>query len=210
MRGEPCPSRRDKRRAAMLEAAHRLFLERGYGATTLAEVVKCSGGSLTTLYDLFEDKEGLFHAVIAGQCTQIAESLEQAEMADLPPPQALRRFAESIFDIVLSKDSIALLRQVIAEAGQFPELGRTLFSIGVEVIQTKVDDYLRRQTERGLLEVDEPRIASTIFSEMILQQYRMRLLCGVPVTLTADEKQEHLDRALAVFLRAFGPSRRND
>lgn len=207
MRGEPCSSRRDKRRAAMLEAAHRLFLERGYGATTLAEVVKYSGGSLTTLYDLFEGKEGLFRAVIAEQCVQIAAALEQAEMADLPPALALRRFAETIFDIVLSKDSIALLRQIIAEASQFPELGRTLFATGVEVIQTKVDDYLRRQTERGLLEVDEPQSASTIFSEMILQQYRIRLLCGVPVVLTADEKQEHLDRALAVFLRAFGPAR---
>jgi AcrR family transcriptional regulator len=193
----------------MLEAAHRLFLERGYGATTLAEVVKSSGGSLATLYDLFEGKEGLFRAVIAGQCVLIAETLEQAEMADLPPAQALRRFAEAIFDIVLSKDSIALLRQIIAEASQFPELGRTLFATGVEVIQSKVDDYLRRQTERGLLDVSEPRMASNIFTEMILQQYRMRLLCGVPVSLTAEEKKVHLDRAMAVFLRAFGPTRRD-
>ncbi|MBR9972228.1 TetR/AcrR family transcriptional regulator [Magnetospirillum sulfuroxidans] len=209
MRDEPCTSRRDKRRVAMLEAAHRLFLERGYGATTLAEVVKCSGGSLATLYDLFEGKEGLFRAVIAGQCVQIAESLEQAEMADLPPAQALRRFAEAIFDIVLSKDSIALLRQIIAEASQFPELGRTLFATGVEVIHSKVDGYLRRQTARGLLDISEPRVASNIFIEMVLQQYRMRLLCGVPVSLTAEEKKAHLDRTLAVFLRAFGPAQRN-
>lgn len=208
MSSEPCCSRRDKRRNAMLEAAHRLFLERGYGATTLGEVVKLSGGSLATLYDLFDGKEGLFRAVIAGQCMLIAESLEQAEMADLPPAKALRLFAERIFDVALARDNIALLRQVIAEAVQFPELGRTLFATGIEIVHAKVEDYLARQTQRGLLNVDGPREAAEIFAEMVLQRYRLRLLCGLPVDLTPEERNAHFDRAMTVFLRAYGPGPR--
>lgn len=201
---EPCSSRRDKRRNAMLEAAHHLFLERGYGATTLGDVVKLSGGSLATLYDLFEGKEGLFRAVVAGQCALIAESLEQAEMADQPPAKALWMFAERIFDVALAKNSIALLRQVIAGAAQFPELGRTLFAAGVEVVQAKVEAYLVRLTQKGLLDVDDPKAAATMFGELAIQQYRLRLLCGVPIELTPDAKKAHLDRAVAIFLKIYG------
>ncbi len=203
--GEAGSSRRDKRRIAMLEAAHQLFLERGYGATTLGDVVKSSGGSLATLYDLFESKEGLFRAVVEQQCDLIAQSLEQSEMADLSPAEALRRFAERIFDVALAPDNIALLRQIIAEAVQFPELGRTLFATGVGVIDAKVEDYLVRQTRRGLLDVAEPRPAAELFSELVLQRYRLRLLCGLPAESSPQERAAHLDRVLALFLKAYGP-----
>lgn len=204
MRCDPCDSRRDKRRTAMLEAAHRLFLERGYGATTLGQVIKASGGSLATLYDLFEGKEGLFRAVVAGKCSLISESLEHAEMAERPPAVALRLFAERIFDLVMAKENLALLRVVIAEATQFPELGRTFFASGVEVVLEKVQAYLERQTQKGKLDVDDPVAAAAMFIEMILGQHRMRLLCGVPVDLTPDVKAAHLDRMVAAFLKICG------
>ena len=51
--------KREARRDAMLDAALELFLERGYGAISLTDVVKRSGGSLATLYELFGGKLGL-------------------------------------------------------------------------------------------------------------------------------------------------------
>ena len=52
------------RRRAILGAARELFLERGYAATTCADVVARSGGSLATLYALFGTKRGLFEAIL--------------------------------------------------------------------------------------------------------------------------------------------------
>jgi TetR/AcrR family transcriptional repressor of mexJK operon len=199
-------SRRDKRRAAILDAAHQLFLMRGYGATTLGDVVKISGGSLATLYDLFEGKEGLFRAVVAEQCAHLAQSLAVIETTDQPPATVLRRFAEQIFDVVLGRNGIALLRQVIAEATQFPELGQTLFTAGVEVIQARIMSYLVKQTQAGQLNVDRPDLAAIIFGELVFQHFRMRLLCGVPVDLSPAAKSAHLDYVMDIFLRIYGPS----
>src|SRR3546814_11941406 len=56
-------SPRERRQSAILDAAESLFLEQGYERTSLAEIVKRSGGSLATLYELFGNKQGLLRAI---------------------------------------------------------------------------------------------------------------------------------------------------
>lgn len=50
-------------RWAVLEAARRLFLERGYAATTVAAIAHDSGVSVETVYKAFGNKPGLVKAV---------------------------------------------------------------------------------------------------------------------------------------------------
>ncbi|MFP5317151.1 MAG: TetR/AcrR family transcriptional regulator [Acidimicrobiia bacterium] len=50
-------------RRAVLDAARRLFLERGYAATTVAEVAAEAGVSVETVYKAFGNKPGLVKAV---------------------------------------------------------------------------------------------------------------------------------------------------
>ena len=57
------PNARARRHVAILVAAEALFIEQGYERTSLAEIVRRSGGSLATLYDLFGNKQGLLHAI---------------------------------------------------------------------------------------------------------------------------------------------------
>src|SRR3546814_14932985 len=61
-------SPRERRQSAILDAAESLFLEQGYERTSLAEIVKRSGGSLATLYELFGKKQGLVPAIAARWC----------------------------------------------------------------------------------------------------------------------------------------------
>ena len=56
-------SPRALRHEAILDAAETLFIEQGYDRTSLAEIVRRSGGSLATLYELFGNKQGLLHAI---------------------------------------------------------------------------------------------------------------------------------------------------
>lgn len=50
-------------RWAVLEAARRLFLERGYAATTVAAIARDAGVSVETVYKAFGNKPGLVKAV---------------------------------------------------------------------------------------------------------------------------------------------------
>ena len=51
-------------RAAVLDAARRLFLERGYAATTVAAIAGEAGVSVETVYKAFGSKAGLVKAVV--------------------------------------------------------------------------------------------------------------------------------------------------
>lgn len=57
--------RLDRRRIALVAAAKALFIEKGYEGTTLGDIVERAGGSLSTLYKLFGNKDGLLEAVIS-------------------------------------------------------------------------------------------------------------------------------------------------
>ncbi len=74
-------TRRDIRRQAIMEAAAELFLDKGYAATSLADVVRRSGGSLQTLYELFGSKDGLFKALIESRCAQVTDVFDEADFA---------------------------------------------------------------------------------------------------------------------------------
>src|SRR4051812_18046574 len=51
-------------RRAVVAAAHDLFLEKGYGATTLNEVAKAAGVSVQTIYAQFGNKQAIVKQVL--------------------------------------------------------------------------------------------------------------------------------------------------
>ncbi|MEJ8546411.1 TetR/AcrR family transcriptional regulator [Brevibacillus borstelensis] len=53
--------RSEETKRLILEAAGRLFAERGYDAVTMREIAKAAGCSHTTIYIYFKDKEALLH-----------------------------------------------------------------------------------------------------------------------------------------------------
>ena len=58
------PSRRDKRRRAMLLAASELFTALGFEMANMQAIAASAGVTKATLYAYFGDKEQLFRAVI--------------------------------------------------------------------------------------------------------------------------------------------------
>lgn len=51
-------------RRAILEAAHRMFLEQGYAVTTVGAIAAAAGVSVETVYKAFGNKPGLVKAVV--------------------------------------------------------------------------------------------------------------------------------------------------
>ena len=62
------------RRAQVLDAATKVFIENGYGAATIDLVVSRAGASKATIYSFFGGKEGLFTA--AAEALRVKEPLE--------------------------------------------------------------------------------------------------------------------------------------
>jgi AcrR family transcriptional regulator len=194
-------TKRELRRQAILSAARELFLEKGYEATTLNDVVRRSGGSLATLYEMFENKPGLLRAMVHEHCTVISDTIDRAISAHQPPREALWAIAEPMFDKIMDAQATALFKAALAQ----PELGRQLYEAGPAAGQAKVAEYLALQAEEGVMDIDDPIEAAQMFFQMMFGHFHQKILFGVPVQLSQEERVRHFDRVLAAFLKIYGP-----
>ena len=62
-RDTPQTKRGHERCLSLLLSANELFLERGYDAVSLDDIVHHAGGSKASIYKFFGNKEGLFTAI---------------------------------------------------------------------------------------------------------------------------------------------------
>ena len=67
--------KKEQTRVALAEAGLRLFVERGYDETTLAEIAEAAGVSTRTIFGYFGSKEDILFANLQATCDAVAESV---------------------------------------------------------------------------------------------------------------------------------------
>jgi AcrR family transcriptional regulator len=105
----------------VIAIADALFIEKGYGGTSMATVAARARIGKQTLYRRYPDKAALFREVIRRRIDAlIAEPEDGAASRD--PLAELKSLGAAALETVLDSEFIRLYRIVIAEAGPFPEL----------------------------------------------------------------------------------------
>lgn len=198
------PSRREARREAIMVAATQIFVEKGYGATSLNDVVRLSGGSLSTLYDMFGNKAGLFRAIVTQRCELMTGVFENPDVHDRPVAEALNDLGVRFLAVLTADDTVTVMRSVVAEALQFPELAQVFYEAGPSQGRVRVAGYLEEQARRGILTLDDPQEAATDFCQLIIRDAQMNAMMGLPYPKTMGEIERHVSRAVGCFLRAYG------
>ena len=154
----------EQKRAAIVEAATRLFLDAGYAGTSLAKVAEAAEVSKATLFKQFPTKAALFDAIVT-------ESWKVEDEGDLPSPGDLRAGLTAIgrrYVALLTRPGMAaLFRIVIAELPRFPELGEAHFERGKMPYFDSVRRYLDTENALGAARLDDPELAATQFLGMI-------------------------------------------
>jgi AcrR family transcriptional regulator len=103
---------RDATRAALLAAARQLFTERGYAATSTAEIVERAGVTRGALYHHFPAKYDLFRAVFEQLEAELADDVARRALAGADALEQLRLGCRAFLDICLDP---AVQRIVIVE-----------------------------------------------------------------------------------------------
>jgi AcrR family transcriptional regulator len=81
--------RTETTRAALMEAARRLFVERGYAETATPDIVAAAGVTRGALYHHFTDKQALFRAVVEQEAGAVAVEIERGAPETLSAAEAL-------------------------------------------------------------------------------------------------------------------------
>lgn len=200
-------ARGDARAAAMLEAAADVFIEKGYAAASLDDVLAKSGGSRRMIYERFGGKEGLFEAAVDALIGRVVARLSRLEIAELPPEEALRLAGRVFLEALLEPKTVALFRVVVGEARRFAGLGAAFFEAGPAAVYAIVERYLEEQTERGRLEVEDPAVAARMFIEMVKGSIHTRAILCPGETASDREIAAQVGRATTTFLHGVASRR---
>lgn len=191
------------KRRAILDAAARLFLERGFTATSMDAIAEAAPVSKPTLYSHFKDKGDLFGAVVNGRCCSLMKSLYEHTTAEEDIETSLRGIANSFFDLIYAAEAISLYRIIISELKQFPGLGQTLYSEGPTKILGLLSTFFAQQNERGALAVDDPEMAARLFLSMLKGDYHMQCLLGIRQTISPEERNRIIDAVVPIFITGY-------
>lgn len=121
-------------RAALIAAARRLFVEKGYAETGTPELVAEAGVTRGALYHHFADKQALFRAVVEAENAALASEIERAAPGELGPIEALAAGGEAFLAAMslpgrarlLLIEAPAVLGREVVDAIDADHGGRTL------------------------------------------------------------------------------------
>jgi len=101
--------RTEATRLALIEAARRLFVERGYAETATPDIVAEAGVTRGALYHHFEDKKALFRAVLEHEAQAVAARIETVSLPAGSPREALLFGAAAYFEAMAEPGRTRLL-----------------------------------------------------------------------------------------------------
>jgi AcrR family transcriptional regulator len=201
-RGRPKLRPDDAQRRLIADCARELFLEKGYGRTTTDEVAARCRISKHTLYRLFSGKPALFAAIVELHRQDMLAL--PGDYDGLPLDQALEKIFKIDIDPETDKERVALLRLVMLEAQQSPELSEIVRRDGADRSRIELANWLKAQSESGMIAIDHPESAARILMDMIFGALAFKTVdnLGFP---GGDDRIAHMRRCIAVFLNGVRP-----
>lgn len=88
-------------RTAILNAAQKAFIEMGYDAVTVRDIIRQTGLAAGTFYNYFEDKAELLHALIEQHIGSLTQRLTTARRAALSIEQFLHDAYLAVFEEIV-------------------------------------------------------------------------------------------------------------
>jgi AcrR family transcriptional regulator len=181
------PSDDSAKRRQIVEGARQIFLQHGFDAASMNDIARKAGVSKGTLYVYFENKEQLFEAIVHEECQVHAERTFNLDSTDHDVDGVLTRLGFAFLEFLCRPEKASALRTVIAIADRMPEIGRVFYETGPALGIEKLAEYLRAQTEAGVLAVDACQ--STVFKPVLFNfreapgEERMTYVVGVAVKM---------------------------
>ena len=199
--------RTEAKREAILETAADVFRERGLDGASMSEIAKRLGGSKATLYGYFPSKEELFvHVSLRVVAKQIMPALHRmAERADEDPRQVIFDVGRQLIRLVTSPSSVTALRLAVAQRS-VGNLGQVFYDAGPRKGVEAFAAYLAAATKVGRLNVPDPTVGAHHLRFLLEAETFWSSTLDLKENKNATEIDQAIERAIDVFLAAYGPT----
>lgn len=183
------------RQEQILDAARRLFLTKGYEATTIEDVLTAVGIAKGTLYHHFPGKEAILDAIVLRTVDAIVQRAQAA--ADGPQP-ATTRFLAVVGAARAPQEDIELAQQIRATGNL------RLHVLAMTETWTRLVPILTRLVEEGAaageLSTTDPRGSVEVILSAGLTMLDGGLFPSVDDDDTSERRQDALMHAFTLLL----------
>jgi AcrR family transcriptional regulator len=124
-------------RERLLVAIAATTAEKGYGATTIADICAAAGVSRATFYELFKDKDDCFHAAMELSLADAMGGIVAVYSPDKPWAKMVRDAATAFLELLASRPTFA--RMAMIEAPSAGGRSYELYASGKRVLQSLLE-----------------------------------------------------------------------
>ena len=118
------PEYKEEAKSRILEAANKVFAERGYHEATMDDIAKRLGVSKGAIYLYFSSKEDLFEAMCKTAPQAFKEILYSSFGDEANPVQSATQFFDKMLKLSASNPGLSF--EILSEASRSPSLKRIL------------------------------------------------------------------------------------
>jgi AcrR family transcriptional regulator len=193
----------EERRAQILEAALKVFAEKGFKGATNKDIADAAGISPGLIYFYFENKEDLFFAILENRVAPGSFPLPLEHMQAFPPEQVLTMIAQYGLSRLDNQDTMNIFKIFIGEA-VYSEPIRALANTNINRLIATLAGYLESQMEQGRLRRAEPLLCAQTFLAGLMASLVRRQFLADPKMLSYSI-DEIVNTVVSIFLRGMQP-----
>lgn len=201
-RGRPKLLSDGEQALAIARRARDLFIEKGYARTTMDDIVALCRISKSTLYRLFPNKTEVFGAVIEDHRHDMLAL--PGDYDDLPLAEALARIFRVDIDEEANQQRMALIRFVLVQAQEFPELRELLDKRGADLSRRELATWLRSQLAARRIDIPDADDAAKALMDLMFGAIVMKSH-GDPQWPDRQERIRYHRACIAMFTRGILP-----
>lgn len=193
------------KRASILEAATRLFIQHGFTGVSMDQIAAEAGVSKLTVYSHYGDKDGLFIEAVRAHCEHGMPSPLFEPAPDIPLRERLSMIGQAFLAMVMAPEAIAGHRVLCSPQVAESPLPQLIWDAGPKRVNDAFTALLERRIAAGELSIDEPSRAAGHFFTLLKGELHARAVFGSCCGSSAEDSvDDHIASVVDLFLRAYG------
>jgi AcrR family transcriptional regulator len=191
----------------ILNAARRLFLERGLTGASVEEIAREAHASKGTIYTRFATKEALFAAIALRNEANMRDGFKRGPPSGGTVEARLIDVGTGILKHLLTSDNIDFIRLSVSEVRHFPDLakvGRMMRERGAQSVAAVFKEVAQSAQGGDFPGFAPERLTKTtqFFLDLVVSPLLMRAMFGEDVKSLRAQIRSHIESSVSFFLDA--------
>lgn len=197
----------------ILEAAVKVFSEKGYGASRTSEVAKEAGVSEGTIFNYFKTKKDLLTSMVIPLVVRFFRPLILLSVEKIFRTRKDRELEEVLLDVMrdrvkLVKSNLPLIKTVATEAAYHPELLDPIREQMAPKLVEIAAKFFQEEVAKGTLRDVDPVLALRALMSLLGGYILMREV--MPEAMRLQDEETELRRLLDLYLHGVAKPDRQE